>query len=389
MKDFIFHNPARLVFGRGKTRDVGELTSAHLGEKVLLVLGRQSAKKNGLSALITNNLAHHGVVAEELWGVAPNPSIQSVREGALTVREKGLTGVLAVGGGSVIDCAKAIAAAAWHDGDPWELFEKKIKPPNVLPIGCVLTLAATGSEANGNSVISNPATEQKLAWYHPDAYPAFSILDPELTFTLPPEQTAYGAVDILSHVYEQFFHDLQGTDIQDGMAITLMRSVIENAPLALARTDDYNARASLMWASTLALNGLIGAGAVGDWTCHMLEHELSAKHGLAHGAGLAVIFPSWMRHVAARKEKRFRLFLERVWDVSTQGVTTEQLGPLAYDTVVQFYRHRLSIGVSMKEYGVDNPRVEDMVNSVLTYRTEANLGGLNRDELKKIFQDVM
>ncbi|MDH5638956.1 MAG: iron-containing alcohol dehydrogenase [Nitrospinota bacterium] len=388
MKDFLFHNPTRVIFGRGKTRDVGELTSAHLGEKVLLVLGRQSAKKNGLHSLIVGKLAQSGVLAEELWGVAPNPSIESVREGARIVRDKGLTGVLAVGGGSVIDCAKAIAAAAWHDGDPWELFEKKIKPPNVLPIGCVLTLAATGSEANGNSVISNPATEQKLAWYHPEAYPAFSILDPELTFTLPPEQTAYGAVDILSHVYEQFFHNLEGTDIQDGMAITLMRSVIANAPVALANPDDYDARASLMWASTLALNGLIGAGAVGDWTCHMLEHELSAKHDLAHGAGLAVIFPSWMRLVAARKEKRFRLFLERVWDVSTQGVAPERLGQLTYDTVTRFYRDRLSAGVTMKDYGVDNPRVDDMVTCMLTYKTQETLGGLTRDEVVKIFQDA-
>ena len=362
--------------------------SSHLGERVLMVLGRQNARGSGLSSTITSNLAHHGVVADELWGVAPNPSIEFAREGARIVREKGITGVLAVGGGSVIDCAKAIAAAAWHEGDPWELFEKKIKPPNVLPIGCVLTLAATGSEANGNSVMSDPVTEKKLAWFHPHAYPVFSILDPELTFTLPPEQTAYGAVDILSHVYEQFFHGVEETDIQDGIAITLMRSVIEHAPVALAHPEDYDARAALMWASTLALNGIIAAGAEGDWTCHMLEHELSAKHGLAHGAGLAVVFPAWMRHVAARREKRFRLFLERVWGVSTRDVAPERLGHLAHDTVTRFYRHALGIGAAMRDYGVSNPRIIDMVDSLLTYKTTASLGGLERDELITIFQDA-
>lgn len=386
MKNFVFYNPTKISFGRGMVQETGNQAAAHLGARVLIVFGRQSARKTGLHSLVSQKLAQAGVETEEMWGVAPNPSIESAREGARICRDKGITGVLAVGGGSVIDCAKAIAAATWHDGDPWELFEKKIKPPNVLPIGCVLTLAATGSEANGNSVMSNPATEQKLAWFHPDAYPVFSILDPELTFTLPPEQTAYGAVDILSHVYEQFFHDLEETHIQDGLAITLMRSVISSAPVALAQPDDYHARASLMWASTLALNGLIGAGAVGDWTCHMLEHELSAKHGLAHGAGLAVVFPSWIRHVAMRKEKRFRLFLERVWDVPTDGVSSQELGPLAFDTVARFYQDKLGIGVTMREYGVESPRIRDMVESMLVYKTKETLGGLTPEEITLIFE---
>jgi len=364
------------------------MAAAHLGGKVLLLLGGASARKSGLHSRVAGSMAKAGVTYEELWGVAPNPSIVFARDGVRLCREKGISGILAIGGGSVIDCAKAIAAAVRHEGDPWDLFEKKIKPHNPLPLGALLTLAATGSESNGNSVMSNPKTEQKFAYYHPGLYPAFSILDPELTYTVPPDQTAFGAVDILSHVYEQFFHGLEGTDLQDGMAISIMRAVIKYAPVAVAEPDNYIARANLMWGSSLALNGLIGAGTVGDWTCHMLEHELSAKHGLAHGAGLAVVFPSWMRHVASRKEGRFRLFLEKVWDISTAGKSAQELGPMAQEALNGFHG-ALGIGSRIGDYCQEKPRITSMVDSLLSYKSPENLGGLTRNELISIYEGAV
>jgi hypothetical protein len=388
MRDFVFQNKTKIVFGRGQVQAVGELAAANLGKKVLMVLGRQSSRAVGLIDLVAGKLAGAGIKTWRLWGVTPNPSIESAREGVRILREAEITGVLAIGGGSVIDCAKAIAVAVRHGGDAWELFTKKIKPQNPLPIGCVVTISATGSEANGNSVMSDPATEKKLTYYHPDLYPAFSILDPELTFSVPADQTAYGAVDIMSHVYEQFFHGEEGTDIQDGMAIALMRSVIKYGPMAMARPDDYTARANLMWAATLALNGVIGAGAAGDWTCHMLEHELSAKHKIAHGAGLAIVFPPWMRLVAAKRESRFRLFLREVWGVGADGLSAGELGKLAHDTVTAFYKNKLGIGVSMRDYGIAEPRIAQMVESLLTYKRPEDMGGLSRDDLTSIYQDA-
>jgi hypothetical protein len=385
MDNFVFQNRTKILFGKDQVDNVGDETAA-LGKNVLLVTGGGSVHKSGLYKKITASLNKAGLLVTDHSGIAPNPEIESVRKGADICKEKKIDLVLAVGGGSVVDAAKTIALAAVYDGDPWDFFSQKIKPSNPLPLGVVLTLSATGSEANGNAVITNPKTGKKLPMYHPDLYPAFSILDPTLTFSVPADQTAYGAVDIMSHVFEQYFHDIKATSIQDGFAETVMRAVIRSAPVAKNR-DNYNARADLMWASTLALYGLIGTGAKGDWTCHMLEHELSAKYGIAHGAGLAVVFTSWMRHVVKRKTGRFKQYAVNVWGVDPSGKSDLEIAKQGVEMTRAFFKDILGVGVTLKDYGIDDTRIEEMANSTATIKKGA-LGGLDVNDLVEILKNA-
>ncbi|MBF0291695.1 MAG: iron-containing alcohol dehydrogenase [Nitrospinae bacterium] len=388
MRNFVFNSPTRILFGKGQVENVGKETLAVAG-KVLLLHSGGSVKQTGLYDRITARLRENGVGFTELSGVKPNPDIDIVRQGVSICRNEVLPMVLAVGGGSVLDTAKAISAGVFYEGDPWDFFDKKAQPASALPVGVVLTLSATGSEANGNTVISNSQTKEKRPIYSPFLYPCFSILDPELTFTVPPDQTAYGAADILSHVYEQYFHHEKETSIQDGFCETLMRSVIENAPIAIERPSDYSARSALMWASTLALNGLIGAGAVGDWASHMIEHELSAHYGIAHGAGLAVVFPSWMTQVYKANPARFRRFAEKVWDVDTRGMTDEKAALAGISAVRDFYRDRLKIGVTMKDYAIDGTKIETMADSAMKFRAIGSFVQLTRDDIVAIYKRAM
>lgn len=388
MKNFVFKAPTKVLFGKGQTDNIGRETAA-VASKTLLLYGGGSVKRTGLYAKVTSQLKSGGVVFSELSGVTPNPEIGIVRKGVEICRADGLQMILAVGGGSVVDCAKAIAAGACYDGDPWDFFDKKAQPSSALPLGVVLTLSATGSETNGNTVVSNAATTEKRPIYSPFLHPRFAVLDPELTFSVPPDQTAYGAVDILSHVYEQYFHHEKDTPIQDGFCETLMRSVIENAPIAMERPNDYPARATLMWASTLALNGIIGAGVVGDWASHMIEHELSAHYGIAHGAGLAVVFPAWMRHIYKANPSRFRRFAENVWGVDTTGMTDEEAALAGIEEMKRFYRKRLKIGVTMKDYGIDGSKIEIMADSAMKFRALGSFIQLSRQDLIEIYRKAL
>lgn len=388
MRDFVFNSPTKVLFGKGQVDNVGRETLAVAG-KVLLLHGGGSVKRTGLHERVTARLRESGVGFTELAGVKPNPDIDIVRQGVSICRAEVLPMVLAVGGGSVADTAKAIAAGVFYEGDSWDFFDKKAHPSVALPVGVVLTLSATGSEANGNTVLSNAKTKEKRPIYSPLLYPRFSILDPELTFTVPADQTAYGSADILSHVYEQYFHHEKDTSIQDGFCETVMRAVIENAPIAIERPTDYSARAALMWASTLALNGLLGAGAGGDWASHMLEHELSAHYGIAHGAGLAVVFPAWMTHVYKANPARFRRFAEKVWDVDTKGMTDDQAALAGIGAVKDFYRDTLKIGVTMKDYGIDGTKIETMAASAMKFRQLGSFVQLTREDLVDIYRKAL
>lgn len=385
MRNFVFQNPVKILFGAGQIENIGRETVL-AGRRALIVTGRGSAEKSGLLGKVRENLEEAQIPFAELSGVKPNPEIGLVRQGVDLCRAQSVDLVLAVGGGSAIDTAKAVAAGARYEGDPWDFFEKKARPERALPVGCVLTLAATGSEANGNSVISNPATREKRAMYNRSLYPVFSILDPELTFTVPADQTAYGAVDIMSHVFEQYLHDVEGCGLQDGIAEAIMKTVTEHAPRAVKNPKDYTARANLMWASSLALNDLIGAGAAGDWTCHMLEHELSAKYDMAHGAGLAVVFPSWMRLVAPRRPGRFARYAVNVWGVNPAGKDEATVAMEGVEATRRFFKDTLGVGVTLTDYGIGGALIEDMADTVVRQRGERGLGGLTRDDLVEVYK---
>jgi len=299
MLNFTYHIPTIVYFGKGQVSALEpELRSR--AKKVLIVTGTGSVKKNGVFDAVVNQVKRAGVSYVELSGIAPNPRLKSVYEGIALCKKEGVDFVLAVGGGSVIDAAKAVAAGVKYDGDVWDFFEKGVKPPAALPLGTVLTLAATGSEMNGNSVVTKEETKRKLHFGSPFVRPIFSILDPEYTYTVNKYHTAAGVVDIMVHVFEQYFSLTKGSAVQDRLAEALMKVCVKYGPVVCKNPRDYEARANIMWAGSLALNNLVGLGKLEDWATHAIEHELSAVYDISHGAGLAVISPSWMRNVLSK-----------------------------------------------------------------------------------------
>ncbi|VAX25099.1 NADH-dependent butanol dehydrogenase A [hydrothermal vent metagenome] len=355
----------------------------------MLLTGMGSVKKAGLYDKALHWLKEAGVAVTKQTGVKPNPDISLIREAALTCKKEGVDIIVAIGGGSVIDSAKAIAAGAMYDGDPWDFFTKKIRVRNPLPVGALLTLAATGSEMNGNVVISNRETEEKLGMYHPKLYPAFSILDPTLTYSVSAEQTAYGAVDILSHLFEQYFHSVPHASLQDGFAETIMQTVIKSAPLAIGEPLNYGARANILWSSTLALNGLVGAGVKGDWACHMIEHELSAKYDIAHGAGLALIFPAWMKHVYKANIGKFVQFAVKVWGIDPSGKSDEDIALAGIEATKNYFRKELQISVSLAGYGIDGSRLREMALSATKQGPLGSVMLLSAEDVEAIFQEAL
>ncbi len=316
MENFNFHVTTDIRFGKDRLAELPEVMN-QFGKKVLLVYGGGSIKKMGLYDKVMEQLKANGNQVFELAGVEPNPRVETVRKGAEICRKEDIDVLLAVGGGSTIDCAKAVAAATLFEGDAWDMVlqRRKFQGP-ALPLVTILTLAATGSEMNNAGVISNLSTNQKLGVGSPSMLPRVSFLDPENTFTVSKYQTAAGSADIISHLMENYFKRTEGTDVQDSVAEGLMRSVIKNCPIALKNPEDYDARANLMWASTLALNGLTGNGKTGSWSCHPMEHELSAFYDITHGVGLAILTPRWMEYALNDETvAKFAQFAWNVWDV--------------------------------------------------------------------------
>ncbi|GAP03537.1 iron-containing alcohol dehydrogenase [Fructobacillus tropaeoli] len=344
MENFTFKNTTDIRFGKDRLDTELQAAIAQFGQKVLVTYGGGSIKKSGLYERAIKALA--GLDVTELSGIEPNPKIASVREGQKLVKDNDIDVILAVGGGSVIDASKVIASAKFYDGDPWDLVldSKKRFAIDQLPVVDILTLAATGTEMNTGSVISNPETKQKLGTVGPNT-PAVSFLDPSLTFSVSKWQTAAGSIDIFSHLTEQYF-DQKGyeNDVRNGLIEGIMRTVIKWAPVALREPDNYDARANLMWASTMALNGLPRTGNVNSWSVHPIEHELSAYYDITHGVGLGILTPHWLGFIYSEETKPYFVSLGRnVWDltgdddtVSTQTIakTREWLASLDVPTTL-------------------------------------------------------
>ncbi|ADH86790.1 iron-containing alcohol dehydrogenase [Desulfurivibrio alkaliphilus] len=313
MYDFVFHNPTKIIFGPDREREIGrELKDAAVG-RVLLVYGRSSVKQSGLLARVSDALKAEGIEFFEHGGVVSNPVLSHVREGIALVRQNRVEAVLAVGGGSVLDEAKAIAVGVVAEVDVWEFFTGR-EVTAALPVFTVLTLAASGSEMNGNAVITNEETRQKYNIGTSHVYPRVSILNPELTHTVSPEYSAYGAVDAIAHLIEAYFTKQPGTNLQDRLVEGLILTIMENAETIRDQPDHAQARASMMWAATLALNGLTPAG-VGPYTFpnHMIEHSLSALYDIPHGAGLAVVIPAWMQWYRPQNPGQFQRFASQIF----------------------------------------------------------------------------
>lgn len=382
MRNFTFHNPTKIIFGVDSTNEVGKETK-NLGNKILLVLGQGSAKKIGLYDKVIKLLKEEGISIFELEGVKPNPRVDLVRKGIQMVKENNIEGILAVGGGSVIDTAKAIAAGVNYEGDVWDLFKyrKPIKP--TIPIGVVLTLAATGSEMNGNAVISNMETQEKLAISSPYIYPKFSILDPKNTISVPLNHTLYGIVDILSHVFEQYFDRVDDAILQDRFAEAIIKTVIETTPKLIENPENLEARAIILWCGTNALNGIIGVGKEQDWASHAIEHAISAIYDIPHGLGLAIVFPHWMKYVLDTIPHKFANFGRNVWGI--QGSDDFELGLKAIDKLIDFYE---SIGIPTKlsKVGINDEKLEEMAEKATLFGPIGNVKKLHKEDVYKILQ---
>lgn len=352
MKNFRFQNKTDICFGTGRL-DV-ELHDAvsQFGSRVLFVYGGHSIKKSGLYDTVTGLLAD--LQLTELPGIEPNPKIDSIRAGQKLVKDQDIDVVLAVGGGSVIDAAKVIASAKFYEGDPWDLVKDRgvtRRKLQQLPVVDILTLAATGSEMNSGSVISNPVTHEKLGTVGPNT-PAVSFLDPSLTFTVPARQTAAGSMDILSHLLEQYFDRSKNNDASKGMIEGLMRTVIKWAPIALKQPDNYDARANLMWSATMALNGIVSVANENGWTVHSLEHELSAYYDITHGVGLGILTPRWMSFILTKDATTAEMlaqFGRHVWDL--EGDESYAVAQAAIDATFDWIS-RLGFPMTLPEVGI-------------------------------------
>ena len=318
MKNFVFHNPTKIIFGRETIPSIGSETAA-FGLNALLVYGGGSIKKNNIFRQVTNSLKDAGITFVEHGGVQSNPVLSHVHQGVALAKKNKVEVIVAVGGGSVIDSAKAISAGALVEHDVWKFFSGKKSIKNALPLTCVLTLAASGSEMNSGMVITNEGTKQKFGFANRYLYPRVSILDPTATFTVTPAYTAYGAVDAIAHVLEYYFTSQEPyTPVQDRFMEGLVLSCMDSCNRVLKNLTDYDARADLMWAATLALNGLTGSGLgkVG-FPMHMIEHSLSAIYNVAHGAGLSAVIPGWMRYQSQQTPEKFAQFAERIFSITS------------------------------------------------------------------------
>jgi hypothetical protein len=362
MDNFTYYTPTRYIFGRDTVARAGELTRWMGVTKVLIVTGQGSVVRSGLLGRVTASLDASGISWLHLSGVRPNPVDTKVREGISLCRREGVEGLVAVGGGSAIDTAKAIACGVPYDGDFWDFYCGKSVVEEALPVGVVLTIPAAGSEGSGNSVITNTATMQKISLRTDFALrPRWSILDPELTFTLPPFQTACGVADMMAHIMERYFSPTADVEVTDRLAEGLLKAIIEEAPKVLRDPVDYQARANIMWAGTMAHNGICGCGRVEDWVSHFMEHEISALYGVTHGAGLAVVFPAWLSFMAAHRPAKVAQWARRVFDVAATGDLAA-----ATEGIAAFKAFLLSIGmpVTFAQLGVPEPDIEALVKNL-------------------------
>ncbi|MEH7732910.1 iron-containing alcohol dehydrogenase [Bacillus pumilus] len=387
MENFIYYNPTKLMFGKGQL-DGLKSELARYGKRVLLVYGGGSIKKNGLYDNVISALSEAEADVFELSGVEPNPRLTTVKKGIDICQNEKIDFLLAVGGGSVIDCTKAIAAGAEYDGDVWDIISKKTTAQKALPFGTVLTLAATGSEMNPDSVITNWETNEKYVWGSSVTHPAFSILDPEHTYSVPENQTVYGMVDMMSHVFEQYFHNVKNTPLQDRMCFAVLQTVIETAPKLLEDLQNYEHRETILYAGTIALNGTLQMGYFGDWASHTIEHAVSAVYDIPHAGGLAILFPNWMRHTLDHNVDRFKNLMLNMFDIETEGKSDRDIALEGIDKLSAFWTS-LGAPSRLADYDIGEDQLDkiaDIAAKEMEYGGFGNFMKLDRDDILSILK---
>lgn len=389
MYNFKFSIGTNIYFGRGQVKNLGgEITK--YSRNVLLVYGGGSIKKNGVYDDVINELSRYDIKVFELSGVDPNPRIESVRQGIDIIRNNNIGAVLAVGGGSSIDCSKVIAAGVKYSGDPWDLVLDKTLIKDALPVFSVLTLSATGSEMDKGAVISNLQTNQKLGTGGQATLPKVSILDPEYTFSVPRKHTAAGTADIISHTFENYFTNIEGGYLQSRMAEAVLKTCFHYGPIAYNEPENYEARANLMWASTWAINGLLSEGVANQWSVHPMEHELSAFYDITHGDGLAILTPHWMRYVLNEDTvDRFVEYGVNVWNID-RNLDKFEIANKAINLTQKFFVKDLHIPATLGELGISEENFDKMSEKAM--KGNEAIEGFVRllpEDVKKIYQAAL
>ena len=357
MENFVFYNPVKVLFGKGQIANIAP--EIPTDAKVLITYGGGSIKTNGVYDQVKAALVGRNVI--EFGGIEANPHLETLMQAVELIRKEGIDFILAVGGGSVVDGTKFIAAAVPFEGDPWDILAKGAPVTAALPFGVVLTLPATGSEMNIAAVITKWSTQEKLFFSSPLVFPKFSVLDPETTFSLPPRQVSNGIVDAFTHVMEQYLTYPVNAPLQDRMAESILKTLIVEGPKTLANPTDYDARANLVWSATMALNGLIAVGVPQDWTTHMIGHELTALHGMDHAQTLAVVLPSTLSIRRNRKRQKLLQYADRVWGL-VDGSEEERV-EAAINKTRDFFE---SVGVRthLSDYGVSLETIPAVIKNL-------------------------
>lgn len=388
MHNFVFHVPTEILFGKAMEKDFAKRVKA-LGNKALLVTGGGSVKRLGIFDTIVEALHAAGVETVECAGISPNPRLEEAKRGIATAKEENVDVILPIGGGSTIDCAKLIAAGSKTEGDPWDIVLGKVDVKEALPIAVVLTVAATGSEMDPDSVISNPETKQKLGWASNKVLPRVSYLNPTFTYSVNAWHTAAGTADIMSHTMENYFSVDDSAFLQDSMAEAILRTCIKYGPIALEEPENEEARANLMWANSWAINGLLCTGKTQSWSVHAMEHELSAYYDITHGVGLAILTPHWLRHFMNDKTMpRLARFAERVFDIHKDSL--EEQAEAGIQALSDFFRS-LHIPMTLHEVGIDEEHLAEMAEHSVS-RADGTIAGfqpLKKEDVEAIYRAAL
>lgn len=384
MIQFEFYNPTRIIFGKDVYKNIGEEARKY-GTKILLVYGGKSIKSTGTFDCVISSLEQAGLTVCELSGVQPNPRLSLVHNGIRIAKRENVQMILAVGGGSVIDTAKAIAAGMYYDGDVWDFFSGKGQIKRAVPVGVILTIPAAGSESSNGAVITNEQLLDKSGCCSNLLYPKFAMLDPQLCFTLPGDQIRAGGADIMAHVMERYFVPNTNHDFSDRLCEGAMTSLIYHLPRVLQDKSNYESWAEIMWIGNVAHNGLLGKGKLEDWASHNMEHQLSAHYDIAHGTGLAIIFPAWMKYVWKEKPEMMVQYAKRVWDVQTEGKSTEKIVLEGIEKTEAFYRS-VGLPTRLSEVGIDDKKIELMARKATANGPLGYFKKLYEEDVIRIYQ---
>lgn len=381
MNSFIYEIPTKVYFGKDQLGNLGKEVEKY-GKRVLLTYGGGSIKKTGLYNKVMAELNKIGAEVFELSGISPNPRVESVREGAEICKKNNVDLILAVGGGSVLDCSKFIGAATFYDGDAWDISIGKVDVEKCLPLITILTLSATGSEMDCGGVITNEATQDKVGRMCKPMQPKVSFLDPTNTYTVSAYQTACGAADILSHIFEEYFNLNKDLEMLDGFMEVLIKTVIKYTPIAIEEPTNYEARANIMWASSWAINGFIVGGKRQNWSCHPMEHQLSAVYDITHGLGLAILTPRWMRYSLSEKTvDRFYRFATNVFGLT--GEDKMAVSVKGIEKLEEFLFKTIGLTDTLSKLGIDDKYIDVMAEKAASENT---FTPLTKEDVKKIYE---